>query len=267
MVHQSALADPCVSNNANTLALRELDGFGPRTAQQCQLTVPARERQLEATSCHLDVLRVSDEERRYRLCLAFEGQRRELFKRDRWPRQTSREIADHHLARLRRLFQSGCHVDGVAGHQTLAGRGVAGNHGPRVDANSDDDPHAISVSEVGGDRTELMVYVECGSHRAQRVVLVSAIETEHGHDCVTDEVLDGAAVQVERAPRRVERSQHRRSFRGGVHVLAQVRHLQIREHDRERSTALLPAVAASDRGTARDAPQGPVLRWSAASAA
>ena len=61
----------------------------------------------------------------------------------------------------------------------------------------------------------------CGAHGAQRVVLADGRHAEDGHHGVADELLDRAAVPLDRGARDVEVARHQRAQRLGVEPLAE----------------------------------------------
>ena len=60
-----------------------------------------------------------------------------------------------------------------------------------------------------------------GTYRSEGVVLVGARNAEHGHHGVTDELLDGAAVPLDRRAHEVVVTRHDLSQRFGVELLSQ----------------------------------------------
>ncbi len=118
------------------------------------------------------------------LALAPELQRLDLLDLDHITGQAQGLVPDQDLARLRRLLEAGGDVDGVAGGKSLlrARDDLAGR-----------DPDPAFDAELG----EGVAHLDRRPHCAQRVVLVQDRNSEYGHDRVTDELLDGAAVALD----------------------------------------------------------------------
>jgi hypothetical protein len=98
--------------------------------------------------------------------------------------QPQRPLADHDLARLRRLLQASRDVDRVAGRQPLRGarHHLAGHQ-------ADPSLH----SQVGQRRSHL----ERRPHRAQGVVLVQLRDAEHRHHRIADELFHRPSVRLD----------------------------------------------------------------------
>ena len=123
--------------------------------------------------------------------------------------EQSRFGADQHLACRRRLFEAGCHVDGIPGDERLAL--AADDDLARVDADSGLEPV---------DRHRLP-HLPRRAHRAQRVVLVRNGNAEDSHHRVADELLDRAAVPLEDRAEVREVAAHARPKRLGIGRLAE----------------------------------------------
>ena len=134
------------------------------------------------------------------LALALEAQRLEGFDLDRVSHEPVRRVAEEDLARGRGLLEPLGDVDGVAGCESLAPSGVAGNHLARVDAGPHLDPDTPVPLEVVVQAGELFTHLGRGADRAERVVFVDDRNPEDGHHRVSDELLDDALVRSRRPP-------------------------------------------------------------------
>ena len=101
--------------------------------------------------------------------------------------------ADDDRPRLRRLLEAGRDIDGVAGHQEVAGRRVpAGDDLAAV--HPEPDREAFAECRIVPDPVaQLQRTVEGPGH----VIAMRDRQTEHGHHRVADELLDGAAVALD----------------------------------------------------------------------
>ena len=97
----------------------------------------------------------------------------------------------------------------------LAGDDLAG-----VDADAALDPDAPVALQLLVQLDERGAHVGRRADGAQGVVLVHDRDAEHGHDGVADELLDGAAVALDRLAHRVEVAGHDAPGRLGVEALA-----------------------------------------------
>ena len=131
------------------------------------------------------------------LGLALRRDRRDRLDLDGVPHQPVGLLAEQHLARGGRLLEPGGDVDRVAEHdrvargEHLAPRRVAGDDLAGVHPDPDRDP-GPSV------RRHPLLDLERRPASAQRVVLVRLGHAEHPDDRVADELLDRAAVPLER---------------------------------------------------------------------
>jgi len=81
--------------------------------------------------------------------------------------------------------------------------------------------------------SELAAHLDRGPNRPQGVVLVGVRHTEHGHHRVADELLDDAAVPLDRSTHRVVPAQEERAQRLGVEALAEPGRVgEVAEEDR-----------------------------------
>ena len=171
---------------------------------QPQLAVPADERRLEALRLQRAARAGDDAQRapgRNEAGLALQLVQPRVLVDDRRLGRAARRLADEHLARLRDPLDPRRGVDDVAGDHALAlgsdrHRRLAGEDGrPRAQAAR---PGLVAERRDRGDE------VERGTHGAFRVVLGRRRRAPHRHHGVADELLDGAAVERDQAPARVE---------------------------------------------------------------
>jgi hypothetical protein len=120
-----------------------------------------------------------------------------------------RLLAEEDLARPGRLLEPGGDVqrvgdhDGAAGDWVLAGCDLAG-----VDPDPHLDPGAMAPFEIGVQAREPGTDLGHGAHGAQRVVLACDGDAEDRDHRVTDELLHGSAMGLDRRARLVEIPKH-----------------------------------------------------------
>ena len=107
-----------------------------------------------------------------------------------------RGLADGDGHRRRRRLQTGGHVDGVAGEEALAARGVDVEAHERL-AGVDADADLDGLAADAGQGVDLVDQAQAGAHRALGVVLVQRRDAEDGDHGVADELLHGAAVGLD----------------------------------------------------------------------
>jgi hypothetical protein len=119
-----------------------------------------------------------------RLGLALDRERRELLDDDGIARKAERRLTDQDLSRRRCLFQPCSKVDCVPGRETLARAGddLSGRHA---------DP---PLNTESGKR---VAHLDRGTNGSKRIVLVEDRHPKDGHDGITDELLDRAAVALD----------------------------------------------------------------------
>ena len=103
-------------------------------------------------------------------------------------------LAEQNLARPGHLFQPSGEVDGLAGDEPLAGRGVAGHDLARGDTRPRREPHAEGPLELVIETVEGDAHLDRGTDGPECVVLVHDRHPEHRHDRVADELLHRPAV-------------------------------------------------------------------------
>ena len=134
-----------------------------------------------------------------------------------------RRFADQDLAGAGRLLEPRRDVDCIAGGELLRGDGVAGDDLAGVDPSPHFDANAVVLLELGVQLNERSSHVDGGADGSERIVLVQRRQSEHGHDRVADELLDGAAVALERALHRIEVARHHSAEQLGIEPLAEAR--------------------------------------------
>ena len=197
--HEPRLAGAGNAGDRDEVRLPVLGGGVEEVLQQLELALAADERSLQAGGLQGPSAAGDDTERppqRDRLGLALELVKPRLVVRDRLPGRPSGRLSDEHRAGFRGGLDSRGRVDEVPGDHALAFRadrhgGLAGQYAAaRVEVRI----------EVGHRRHE----VEGGAHGALGVVLGCGRRAPDGHDCVADELLDGAAVSGDQRPSEVE---------------------------------------------------------------
>ena len=173
------------------------------------------------------------------------------LRRNRLPDEVVGRLAEEHLARLCGLLEARSHIHGVAGRQLLVGHGLTDDHLARVHAGPRRDADPVLASELLVESLERLTHLERRPHRAKRVVLVDGRHSEHRHDRIADELLDGAAVPFERRLHGIEVPPHHTPKRLGVEPLAERgRAGDVREDDRDDLARLRGARSPVERGAA-----------------
>src|SRR5215203_636261 len=186
------------------------------------------ERQLAVATDHRDV-DPADEPGRVRcdgeqpvrgdaLALALQLERLNRLDRHGVADEAERLAAEEDLARPRRLLEPGSDVDGVAGREPVvrARDDLAGVH-----PESQLEPRREVAFENLVERAEPVSKLRRGADGAEGVVLVDAWDAEDGHDGVADELLDGAAVALDRRAGEVEVATENVAQAFGVESLAE----------------------------------------------
>jgi hypothetical protein len=129
--------------------------------------------------------------RRHELGLALRSNGIDSLDLDRVASELERRVAEDDLAGLRSLLQSGGHVHGVAGNE-------------RVTRPCHDLACVDAYARVQAKLDDGFAELHRRAQSAQRIVLMEHGYAEDGHHGVADELLDGAAVALERGPRTLE---------------------------------------------------------------
>ena len=175
----------------------------PGAGEQLRLAAPAHERCVEPP----DVRHFAGDRNEpvcgQRLRLSFRLERREQLHLDRVPHEPVGIRAQQHLTDPGRLLESRRDVDRVARDERV---GRARDDLASVDA----DPY-VDLDRVAE--------LQRRSHGTERIVLVHLRHTEDRHHGVADELLDRAAVTLDRGSRRLEVPRHRGARRFRVEPL------------------------------------------------
>ena len=125
------------------------------------------------------------------LALHLEGQR--LLEAEGAGGPSRSPLADQHGSRLRRLFQAGRDVHGVAGDDLLAGSADRGDHLARVDADPDRQRDAVVGLEGAIELVEVLKHLERCADRPLRIVFVGCRDSEDRDDRIADVLLERSA--------------------------------------------------------------------------
>ena len=248
------LADPGIAGQRDESAASRRGRLVQRARKRRELLAAADERRASPIVRRRRVAHRDEPVGRHGLGLPLQLERLDLLDLDLVPDEAVGQLAEEHLALPGGLLETGGDVDGVAGHQALAARGVAGHDLARVDARAVRELHAVDALQVVVERLERRLHPRGRADRAKRVVLVEPRQPEDGHHCVADELLDHATVPFELAAHRVEVARHHLAERLGVERLAEARRaLQIREDDRHDLSRLLRRPRLGELRAAREA--------------
>ena len=155
--------------------------------------------------------------------LPFQRQRRQFLEPEP-SRRSRRPFGDEHLAGFRRLLQPRRHADRVAGdHADVLLELGSGDHLARVHADPHLERETVAPCQVFVQSDELRPHAERRAQRADRVVFVCGRDAEDGHDRVADELLDRAALGLDRLAHRGEVGVHHVLEALGVQALAHIR--------------------------------------------
>ncbi len=205
--------------------------LGVLAAEVRELSRPADERRVEpARDRRRAGDRLDDAPRLDRQALPLGGHRGHRLELGRVVDEAARRLADQDLVGRRRLLESLRGVDRVARDECRAA--VARDDLAAVDADADPQRRPALRRERLVQVRERPPHLEGGPHRPQRVVLVHLRDAEDRHHGVADELLDGAAVMLDRPAHRVVPGTEERAQRLRVEVLAEAgRVREIAEED------------------------------------
>ena len=176
-----------------------------------------------------------------RLGLALDRERPDGRRRDGVADEVVGGLAEQDLARLGGLLEAGGDVDGVAEDRVLPARAVADEDLAGVDPGPGLDREPPRARELRVELLEGFAHLGGGADRAQRVVLVDLRDAEHRHHRVADELLDAAAVALDRHAHRLEVPGHDLQQRLGVQAVPEQRRVRRRRRTRpSRSCAPRP---------------------------
>jgi hypothetical protein len=198
------------------------DGAVECTLHEVELVLASNHRRVEMPRVALAGLSDRREpEGRDGLGLALQVERGDGLGLDRVPDEAVRRLAEEGVPWFGGLLEPGGDVHGVARDEPLAGGRIAGHDLARVHADAGREANAVVALELGVQVDERGVHAGCGADGAQSVVLVEPRDTEHRHDGVTDELLDGSLVPLDHRSHPVEVAGHDPSQGFGVQLLAE----------------------------------------------
>ena len=157
--------------------------------------------------------------------------------------QSGRRLTEHDTTGWRYRFHPLRHTDLFSdGRVTSVVRtDFAGNDLTRVQPDPQLQDDAVAVRHIIGERGSLILNLQCGDTCTNGVILQGHWRTEHRHDPVAGELVDGTAVTLHHRRRAVEQVGHdftqplRTHDRGDVHRMHDVgeqhRHLLVLGHD------------------------------------
>ena len=151
-----------------------------------------------------------------RLTLALRHDTAGRLDNDGVPDKAIGPLADEHLALLCSLLEPRRHIDGIARRKLLIRGAVTNDHLARVDAGTRQDTNAVLARKIDVHAIESLTHVERRSHRPKGIVFVYRRHAEHRHDRVADELLDRAAVSLDRCLHRIEVTPHHAPERLGI---------------------------------------------------
>ena len=173
---------------------------------------------------------------------------------DGMPDEPVGRLPDEHLAGTGGLLEPRGDVDRVTGREPLSRGRVSDDHLAGVDAGASGEANPVLLGELVVDASESLLHLERRPHGPEGVVLVDDRHSEHGHDRVADELLDRAAVALERRLHRAEVARHHPPQRLGIEPLSERgRAGDVREDDRHHLPRLgvaSPAVELLTAGVA-----------------
>jgi hypothetical protein len=146
------------------------------------------------------------------LVKAKRGQRRLLPFDHQWrhrcgvravPHELVGRLAKQDLTRCRVLLEPGGDVDGVADRERVGPRHVRGEHVAGVDADADLDRDAEAAIKVLVELYKGGAHPGSCPHGTNRIVLVRHRNAEERHHRVADELVNSAAVALDRRPHRL----------------------------------------------------------------
>src|SRR5581483_2066831 len=196
---EPGLADAGLAGDRDEPARAVRDDALELALEDLQLLLAPRERRRRPARDESHLARSEQPVGRDRLGLPLDLQRLDALGVDRAMDQLVRTLAEQHLAGTRGLLEPRGDVDGVAGDERLAARRVSRHDFARVDADAQRDPPSELSLEPLVQRRQPRLHLDRGATRPQRVVLVRLGYAEHGEDRVADELLDRAAVALERS--------------------------------------------------------------------
>ena len=186
LTQDARLADSGLPDQADHSRPSRLDAPPELLVQGCQLPLAADEGCAQAPAAaraprghYADEPAAPDA---FRLPLGLDGHG--LVELEGPADQSGRTFPHEHLARPGALLQTSGHVDGVTGHEGAALAGPAHHDLASVHP---DPKRQLLPEQLGQPGLHPQPHLQC----PLCVVLLCRRRTEHGHDCVADELLDG----------------------------------------------------------------------------
>ena len=142
--------------------------------------------------------------------LALELEWRQRFNLDGVTHQAESGLTQEDLARRCRLLESSRHVHGVAADETLGSRRrvLLCHDLARVHTDTDLERHSVVALQLLVERGHCAAHFLRGPDRSQSVVLVERGDAEDGHHRVSDELLHGPPVPLDRGGHLLEVPAH-----------------------------------------------------------
>ncbi len=244
-VRDPRLADAGGSDHGDERARPRRDDAVECGSQAGELVVPTDERGLGGCALARLGAECDEPERRDRLGLALQVQRRHRLELHVAAYEPLGLLADEHLAVTGRLFEPRRHVDRITDQIAVV---AADDHLAGVDAGAQSQLHAPVPLQLLVEHRETGNQLACRAHTSQRVVLTHDRRTERRHHAVTGELDDLSVVRLDRRPRRVVEARHHAPDRLGVERLLQARGPdEVREQDRHGLAQLTPTRRLGDR--------------------
>jgi hypothetical protein len=207
--HETRLADPGRPEDREQVVRPLLDCALEGQLELRELSTSADQRRLEMTrEARASVENVDEPPGDDRLVLPAQREWVERFDDDRIAHEPARRVTDQNLASTGRLLKPGRNVDGVAGDECVRLHALAREDLARVHAGADLDPEATLALELFVQLHNRFACLDGRPDRPQRIVLVHHRHSEHRHHGITDELLDGSSVAMQRIRNTLEVPEH-----------------------------------------------------------
>jgi PAS domain S-box-containing protein len=226
-LRQQFAYEPRLSHPRGTQDVEEVAGpnrrrSAERLAKQSEFTPAPHERRVEpALERRCLGEHTEQPPSRGRLGLALQREVLDGLNERSVPDESVRRVADQDLARGGRLLEPLGDDDCFAGNEVLVGRGLAGDDLARADAGAHRELGTVLALEALVERGQYPAQLDRRPNSPQCVVFVCARDSKDCHDCVANELLDGAAVAFDHGPRLREVCRLDASQRLGVKPLAE----------------------------------------------
>ena len=200
LVGEPGLADARGAEDRDQLAAAVAPGALEAVEEPAELLPATDHRHVEMPAEAALRVHADEPPRRQRFALALHGQRLDGVCNHRGSHERERFRSEQDLVRPRGLLQASGDVDRIADGEPVFG---SGDHLPRVHSDPERQPCPVLALELVVEVAGSLAQRGCGTHGAKGVVFVQHRHAEDGHDRVADELLDHAAVLLDRAPGRV----------------------------------------------------------------